>query len=376
MAPVVLDVRNAHDVRDVVHRAVQALAEGKVVAFPTETVYGLAASALNEAAVARLAEVAGNTSSEACSLAIKSADEALDYVPQISSLCQRLARRCWPGPVTLLVRDDHPESLMRQLPTQVQRWLAPSGWVGLRVPAHRLILDVMRLLPGPLALTNANRPGEPLAVAAEDVVRNLSREVDLVLDDGRSQFAQPSSVVEVSANQLKVVRTGVVSSETVQRLASMLILFVCTGNTCRSPMAEAICRKLLADRLECRIEDLEDRGVLVMSAGIAASTGAGPTPEAVQVMADLGLDLTGHVPQQVTERLVRHADAIFTMTQGHRQALVANWPDIAQRTFLLNHLDIADPIGGPRELYRRCAEQIQEAIANRLNELELPESTA
>ena len=86
MPPVVIDVRRADDLRDVVHRSVQALAEGKLVGFPTETVYGLAASALDAAAVQRLADVKRRGSDRPFALAVKSADEAFDYVPDISPL--------------------------------------------------------------------------------------------------------------------------------------------------------------------------------------------------------------------------------------------------------------------------------------------------
>src|SRR6185503_11827624 len=101
MPPVVIDVRSAEDSRDVVHRAVQALAEGKLVALPTETVYGLAASALDERAIDRLMVAKQRLEGKSLTLAIKSADDALDYVPRMSLLGRRLARRCWPGPVTI-----------------------------------------------------------------------------------------------------------------------------------------------------------------------------------------------------------------------------------------------------------------------------------
>ena len=108
MPPVVIDLRSAEDWRDVVHRAVQALAEGGLVALPTETVYGLAASALDEDAVCRLLAAKDRTAAKPLTLAIKSADEARDYAPDMCPLAQRLARRCWPGPVTLVVDDSHP----------------------------------------------------------------------------------------------------------------------------------------------------------------------------------------------------------------------------------------------------------------------------
>ena len=116
MSPVVIEVRRADDARDVVHRAVQALVEGKLVAFPTETVYGLAASALVPEAVARLSEVKGRAAAQPYALAIKSAEDALDYVPHLSLLAQRLARRCWPGPVTLVVDQGNEDGLLSRVP--------------------------------------------------------------------------------------------------------------------------------------------------------------------------------------------------------------------------------------------------------------------
>ena len=116
MPPIVIDIRNAEDARDVVHRAVQALAEGQLVALPTETVYGLAASACRADAVERLLRAKGRPTAQPLALAIKSAEEATDFVPDMSPLARRLARRCWPGPVTLVVDNQHKDGLTQQLP--------------------------------------------------------------------------------------------------------------------------------------------------------------------------------------------------------------------------------------------------------------------
>ena len=364
MPPLVIDIRNAEDARDVVHRAVQALAEGQLVALPTETVYGLAASACRADAVERLLQAKGRPGGQPFALAIKSAEEAADFVPDLSPLARRLARRCWPGPVTLVVDNAHKEGLTAQLPKRVREVVAPNGTLGLRVPANEMSQAILRMLSGPIVLTSANRSGEPDSVTAAEVVKAVGNDVAMVLDDGPCRYGQPSSVVRVKYNDFEVLREGVVGGATLRRLASVMVVFVCTGNTCRSPMAELLMRAKLAEHLKCKIDELEEHGVVIVSAGIAAAPGCPPASEAVQVMREHGLDLVPHEAQPLTEQLVRHADVIVTMTSSHLQSIIERWPSAADRTckLLPTGQDVSDPIGQTVGAYRHCADQIACAV--------------
>lgn len=373
MPRVLNDPACADDERDMIHRAVQALSEGKLVAFPTETVYGIAADALNESAVTRLLAIKGRRPGQPLTLAVKSPEEALEFCPDVSPVGQRLGRRCWPGPLTLVLRGNHPHSPLRRLPASVRQAVAPAEFVGLRVPDHRFLLETLRLLPAPVTLTSANRSGQTDAVSAQEVVEALGDDVDLVLNDGRSKYAQPSSVVRVQGQALEVLRQGVLSESALQRFASLIVLFVCTGNTCRSPMAQVMFQRRVAETLDCDVLDLPDRGVMVISAGVSAAAGMPASEPAVEAMRARGVDLSNHESRPVSDSLVRFADLILTMTLGHREAILDRWPDAADRIQLVcrDGRDVADPVGGDVAEYERCAAQIERHLPHWVAQLDL-----
>jgi protein-tyrosine phosphatase len=373
MAPQVLDVSAASDPRDAVHRAVQALVEGKVVALPTETVYIATASGLNERAVQKLLAIRGGQLDGPATLAVRGIEEVLDYVLELPPIGERLARRCWPGPVTLQLADARPESAVFRLPSSVRQAIAPQSEIRVRVPGHELVLRLLRLLAGPVVMIGARREADSDSLTAQDVISRLDGQVDLVLDDGRCKFGQRSSIVRVAEHELTVLRQGVFSDSNLKRLASFMVVLVCTGNTCRSPMAEVLLKKRVAEKLGCTIAELEDRGVVIMSAGISATPGSRAAAEAMETMQERGLDLGLHESQPLSERLVRFADVVITMTRSHREAILEHFPDAVPRIHLISRGrgDVSDPIGGPLDLYRHCADQLDAYLEEWVDNLPL-----
>jgi protein-tyrosine phosphatase len=151
---------------------------------------------------------------------------------------------------------------------------------------------------------------------------------------------------------------------------AQLVLFVCTGNTCRSPLAEALCKKLLADRLGCPVEELPRRGFVVLSAGLSALRGEPAAAEAVEAARELGADLSGHGSRPVTPELLALADLVVGMTGSHLHALTA-YPSLAAQVRLLGGAagDLADPIGGDRAVYQACAGAIWQHLQGLVTDL-------
>jgi protein-tyrosine phosphatase len=147
------------------------------------------------------------------------------------------------------------------------------------------------------------------------------------------------------------------------------ILFVCSGNTCRSPMAESLARVTMAKKLGVAPDDLESKGVTIISAGAFAMPGTRAAAQAVEAVRPLGADLTKHRSRPLSVELIHQADVIFTMSRSHSAAVTALVPSAAEKTTTLDpNGDIDDPIGGDLELYQKLAVEIQALLERQLDE--------
>ncbi len=348
--------------------AVRALRAGKLVAFPTETVYGLGVVATDARAVARLRKIKNRPKSPFTVL-IGSPDEAKRYVKDIPLPARTLIKKAWPGPVTVLLPVSGKFAHRSLQSKSLFRRIAPSGMIGLRCPDHPVTQLLLKRVGKPVLAPSANLAGKAPPTNAADVLAQLDGRIDILIDAGPTQYEKASAVVSFGRGACKVVREGVLDAGAIGRMIRRRILFVCTGNTCRSPMASALAKKILAEQAGYGADELERLGLEVLSAGVFTASGRSATPEAVEAAAELGGDVKKHRSKKLTSGLIDSADLIFCMGRNHLDAVVRQSPAATEKTFLLDEAgDIEDPIGGDSRTYLRTAGRIERGLKKRVKE--------
>ncbi len=452
--------------------ASELIKSGKRVIFPTETVYGLGANALDPAAVKSIFEAKGRPSDNPLIVHISDFSQIEEIAEEFPEKAKLLAKTFMPGPITIILKKKP------CIPPEVTAGLET---VGIRMPENNVAREFLSLCGVPVAAPSANISGRPSPTDADYVMEDMLGRVEGIIDGGNCSVGVESTVIDMTSEIPTILRPGGITAEEISKVlgeviggrekaensetpkapgmkythyapvapvrilhgsisdieeflnkrgekcgiltfdefnlntnsiqislgskndpkecarrlfralrdmdklgaeeiyapeigsdglwaavrnrlykaaggriinaADKEILFVCTGNTCRSPMAEGI------------FSSLPNKGYFAASAGIFAENGAKASENSVLALSEIGIDIKNHHAKQLNAEILNRADLIITLTDSHKSAILSLNEGLKNKVITLGEFagkitDVSDPFGGSIKVYRRCRDEI------------------
>ena len=206
--PEILKIGADNSEEIILTRAVEILVDGGIIAYPTETFYGLGADATNEEAIEKIFAVKGRNFKNPVSLIIGQANDIHPLVQDVPETAKKLMAAFWPGALTIVFSAAY---IVSPLLT------AGSGKIGLRVSSHPIALGIVQKLKRPLTATSANLSGAPECTRASEVAEQLSNKIDAIIDLGDTPGAKGSTIIDVSCDPPIILREGAISRKTIEK---------------------------------------------------------------------------------------------------------------------------------------------------------------
>jgi len=351
--------------------AAETLRNGGVIAYPTDTLYGLGVDMNNEKALQRLYLLKKRQKSIPISAMVHSIETIENLLGGLMTEILQDLRKLLPGPVTVLLAN----TLTRPLAAfKAEHKKPPLRHIGFRIPDHPFCRELTALTGFPISTTSANLSGKKDVANVQELIAHFGDKLDLVIDGGPLTGMNGSTIIDFTRRPYLVIREGARSLASLKkdlgrenvslRKTQFTIRFICTGNICRSPLAAAMLMAILQKTRYRSIIKVDSAGTMDLSSS--------PAHELTrQVAREQGLDVKEHRSRQVNSDLVDEAELIIALARNHYDYLRRHFPDQREKIVLLrqwqvdqplSNPSIPDPVGHNIEYYRQNSQEIREEI--------------
>lgn len=316
----------------------------------TGSMFGVGCSAFNKQAIARVTDLKKRESGKGIIVLIAERESLQKYGILISQNMQRLLEQYWPGELTVILPD----------PKHKFEYVSVQGEVAFRLPKDPFLRTFIKEFKYPIISTSINLSGESPVGDLTEVRKTFSSwfDVEVLPEKIIKVENKPSTIISIKQGKLNLIRAGNIPFSELEISYNMpQILFVCTGNTCRSPMAELIAEEIIrADDLRFRTASA---GFLLEGIPISANSG--------QVLAENGIESGNFRSSLLSDNIIRQSWRIFTMTIEHKRKLIESFPEAASKVYTIAEYtgkkgDIADPIGRDIGFYTDIFKELDRKI--------------
>lgn len=316
----------------------------------TGSMFGIGCSAYSKEAIEKINLLKGRENKSGYIILIPEVGWLKRFDVQITPRIHRILQQYWPGELSVILEVTDPRF----------QQISKNGKVAFRIPTDKLLREFILKIDQPIISTSVN-------ISGEKPVQNLNKILDefeslfdfaILSDEAKVSNNKPSTIIEFSDTKLNLVREGSIPfSEIELSYSSPQILFICTGNTCRSPIAEFVAKKIIID------ENIKLRAA---SAGFTAG-GIPISENSSRVLASNGIDASDHTSKLLNAKILRDSWLVLTMTLEHKNKILQLYPASASKVHTLSEYagynsDVADPIGKDIEYYKNTFEEINEKV--------------
>jgi len=316
----------------------------------TGSMFGIGCSAFSKEAIAKIDSLKDRKDKSGYIILIPDIDWLKRFDVQITPNVHRILQQYWAGELSVVL----------EVHDTTFQYVSQNGKVAFRIPVDELLREFIVKMDQPVISTSVNKSGEKPVQNLDEILIGFESLFDFAIlpDDVQQSNNLPSTIIEFSDGKLDLIREGSISfSEIELSYEAPQILFVCTGNTCRSPIAEYLAKRIINEK------DLKFR---TASAGFTAD-GMPISENSERVLALNEIDASEHTSTLLNEENLRKSWLVLTMTANHKNKILQLYPASTSKVYKLSEYsgldnDIADPIGKDIEYYKNTFEEINEKV--------------